>query len=161
MDHTEICELMRRSAFASELSDGDCEVLASIAMPRVLADDETLLKEGDQDNALHIVVAGRIAVCRRSGGDEWVTLQILSEGDMAGELGFIDGTRHCATLRSLGESRVVSLERERFESLIEQHPLVVYRVMRAIVRTVHVILRRMNSQYVEMSNYIGKSHGCC
>ncbi len=161
MEQSEICDLMRRSAFAAELSAGDCEVLANIASTRLLADEEILFKEGDEDNALHIVVDGKIAVSRRGDQGEWVTLQVLGEGDMAGELGFIDGTRHCASLRSIGPSRVVSLEREKFESLIEKHPLVVYRVMRAIVRTVHSILRRMNSQYVEMSSYIGKSHGCC
>ncbi len=161
MDHAEICELMRRSQFAPELSSGDCEVLATIANPRTLNDEEILFKEGDEDNALHIVVSGKIAVSRRGEAGEWITLQVLGEGDMAGELGFIDGTRHCATLRSIGPSRVVSLERESFESLIEKHPMVVYRVMRAIVRTVHSILRRMNAQFVEMTSYIGKSHGCC
>jgi CRP/FNR family transcriptional regulator, cyclic AMP receptor protein len=31
--------------------------------------------------------------------------------------------------------------------------------MRAIVRTVHSILLRMNLQYVELTNYITKQHG--
>jgi len=31
--------------------------------------------------------------------------------------------------------------------------------MRAILRTVHVILRRMNAQYIELSNYISRQHG--
>jgi len=34
-----------------------------------------------------------------------------------------------------------------------------YAVMRTILRTVHSILRRMNLQYVELSNYITKQHG--
>jgi CRP/FNR family cyclic AMP-dependent transcriptional regulator len=32
-------------------------------------------------------------------------------------------------------------------------------VMRTIVRTVHTTLKRMNMQYIEMTNYISKSHG--
>jgi CRP/FNR family cyclic AMP-dependent transcriptional regulator len=32
-------------------------------------------------------------------------------------------------------------------------------VMRAIMRTVHRILRSMNLQYVELTNYIAKQHG--
>ena len=38
-------------------------------------------------------------------------------------------------------------------------PLLVYRVMRAIVREVHSILRRMNIQFVELTNYVTKQHG--
>ena len=33
------------------------------------------------------------------------------------------------------------------------------KVMRAIVREEHRILRGMNTQYMEMSNYISKQHG--
>jgi hypothetical protein len=32
-------------------------------------------------------------------------------------------------------------------------------MMQTIVQAVHQILRRMNAQYVEMSNYITKQHG--
>jgi CRP/FNR family transcriptional regulator, cyclic AMP receptor protein len=35
----------------------------------------------------------------------------------------------------------------------------VYRVMRAIMRSVHAIVRRMNNQYVQMTNYITKQRG--
>jgi hypothetical protein len=35
----------------------------------------------------------------------------------------------------------------------------VYRVMRAIVRTVHEIQRRISMQSVELANYIYKQHG--
>ena len=41
----------------------------------------------------------------------------------------------------------------------EVYALLVYRVMRAIMREVHGILRRMNVQYVELTNYITKQHG--
>ncbi|NJN48029.1 MAG: cyclic nucleotide-binding domain-containing protein, partial [Candidatus Competibacteraceae bacterium] len=81
------------------------------------------------------------------------------EGDMAGELGFIDGLEHSAALRALGDCEVLSLEREKFESLLHTDPELVYKVMRTIVRAVHSIVRRMNAQYVEMTNYIFKQHG--
>jgi len=35
----------------------------------------------------------------------------------------------------------------------------VYEVMRNVVRKVHAILRRMNVQYVGMTNYMTKQHG--
>jgi CRP/FNR family cyclic AMP-dependent transcriptional regulator len=35
----------------------------------------------------------------------------------------------------------------------------VYRVMRAIIRVVHQIQRRLSMQQAELSNYIYKQHG--
>ena len=78
---------------------------------------------------------------------------------MAGELGFIDGIEHSASIRALTNSEVFSLARGDLEALLHEDPELVYKVMRGIIRTVHGILRRMNLQYVEMSNYITKQHG--
>lgn len=88
-----------------------------------------------------------------------VTLQVFKPGDIVGELGFLDGNCHCASIISVGESEVLSLERDALESLLDEHPRLVYSVMRGIIRSVHAILTRMNLQYAEMNNYISKQHG--
>ncbi len=60
---------------------------------------------------------------------------------------------------ALGSARVLGLEREKLESLLDTHPVIVYHVMRAIIRTVHQIQRRLSLQAVELQNYIYKQHG--
>jgi len=59
----------------------------------------------------------------------------------------------------MGETEIYSLQRQALESLVDKHPMLLYRVMRGIVRSVHRILRRMNFEYVELTNYITKQHG--
>ena len=51
------------------------------------------------------------------------------------------------------------LERQRLEALLSTEPLIVYRVMRAIVRAVHEIQRRISMHATELTNYIYKQHG--
>ncbi len=68
------------------------------------------------------------------------------------------GAHTPATLRSLGHTQVCSFKRERFESLLDEEPRMVYQVMRDIVRVTHDILRRMNAQYVELTKYVARSH---
>ena len=55
--------------------------------------------------------------------------------------------------------RVLVLEREKLESLIDSHPRILYRVMCAIVRTVHRVQTRLSMQASELTNYIVKQHG--
>ena len=88
-----------------------------------------------------------------------MTLFTLGPGDLVGELSFIDGTRHYASLVATSPTRVFGIEREKLESLLHAHPDLVYNVMRAIVRTVHQIQRRLSMQSVELANYIYKQHG--
>ncbi len=154
----EMCSLVRGSSICSELSDAECDILARVAKRRSLKGDEILIEEDQVDNCLYVVSTGALEVCRRAGGD-WVSLHVLKAGDIAGELGFIDGQPHSANLRAIGPTEVFILERTQFESLLDTNPKVMYGVMRTILRTVHSILRRMNLQYIELSNYITKQHG--
>ena len=79
--------------------------------------------------------------------------------ELAGELSFIDGAPHTVGLRALCDSRVFSLQRDAFEGLVDEHPAIVYKVMRAIVRSAHRTLSRMNYEFIELSNYLFKQHG--
>ncbi len=153
-------ELVRNSALAVELTGDQCGVLADLITVRDLADGETLINEGESDNHLHVVVSGALAVAKRSEPDgNRVILHELMKGELAGELAFMDGKPHYAALVATGPTRVFSLEREKLESLLETHPHIVYRVMRAIFRVVHGILHRMAFQTTELTNYIYKQHG--
>jgi len=105
------------------------------------------------------VTEGALAVTRDLGKGDFTTIHVLRTGDMAGEMGFVSGRPHSATLRSLGQTQVCSFQRDRFESLLEQEPHLVYQVMRNIVRATHDVLRRMNAEYVELTKYVTRSHG--
>lgn len=153
-------QLVRESAIATELDAKQSAVLADLLTVRDLADGEVLVDEGRSDDHVHVVVSGTLAVARQlPPGGQWINLNVLTRGDLAGELAFMDGKPHYAALRAVGPTRVLSLKRERLESLLGSEPLIVYRVMRAIFRVVHGILHRMALQASELSNYIYKQHG--
>ena len=118
-----------------------------------------LLEEGHTDDALYIVVSGRLEVFRTAAGAEHVTLQNLHDGDLAGILGFIDGVPHSAAIRADGKCELISLSRADLEDLLATDPKLVFEVMRALIRAIHRIVGRMNAQFVEMSNYISHQHG--
>lgn len=151
-------ELLRNSALAVELTGDQCEVLAGLVSLRTLEDGEVLVRQGASDNHLYAIVSGALAVARQVEADgQWINLHLLTKGDLAGELGFMDGRPHYAALRATGPTQVLSLQREKLEALLEREPVIVYRVMRAIFRVVHVILNRMAMQTSELTNYIYKT----
>ena len=159
MTDQSILDALRGSQLATELTDEQTRTLADNLAFRDLEPAEMLVREGTSDNHLYVVVSGALGVVKNAGTAEEVTFFTLIAGDLVGELSFIDGTRHYASLVALGRARVFGLEREKLESLLPAHPEIVYRVMRAIVRTVHQIQRRLSMQSVELTNYIYKQHG--
>lgn len=151
--------VVRRSALGEDLTEEDCQALAGSMTVRKLEDGEALFEEGESHDSLFLLACGRLTVNRGVAAGEELTLHVMTAGAIAGEMSFVDGTPHIATLRSAGESEVYVLARADFESLVESNPWLVYRVMRSIIRTVHATLLRMSQQFVELQNYVTKSHG--
>jgi CRP-like cAMP-binding protein len=150
---------IRESALGQDLNDAQCQALADSAAAICLDKGATLLEEGHSDDTLYVVSTGTLEVFKPTGGGDAITLQLLHKGDMAGILGFVDGVPHSADIRALTQCELIALDRKDLEGLIGEHPELAYQVMRAIVRVAHRILGRMNTQFVEMSNYISKQHG--
>jgi CRP-like cAMP-binding protein len=152
-------DLVIGSSLGSELSNEEAAVLAELMSLRAIEDGEFLIEEGATDDTLHVLLSGKLEVVKHTGAGETASLAILRPGALAGEMSFVDGAVHTVGLRALSDCRVLSLRRHEFEDIIEQHPQLVYKVMRAVTRSAHRIVHQMNHEFIELSNYIFKQHG--
>jgi CRP/FNR family transcriptional regulator, cyclic AMP receptor protein len=158
-----ILQALRNSALTEELRDSEIDALARIITLRDFKAGETLVQPNENTgmkDTLLILGDGEVEANAVIGGEK-MTLHLLKPGDLAGIIGFVGGsaTQVSATVVAKTDSKVLLLDRVRFESLLNTQPAIVYYVMRGIVRHVHGIVRRMNMQSVEMSNYIYKQGG--
>jgi CRP-like cAMP-binding protein len=83
----------------------------------------------------------------------------MHKGECAGTRAFVDRTPRKATLRASGEALVYTMTPAAFESLLDKHPHIVYKVMRALFRITHSNLLRMRDESQELVNYVSKIHG--
>ena len=148
---------IKESKIGAELTDEQCAVLSELVEVGEYADGHVVVAEGAKDDRLRVVLAGALAVARKSGDKEWMRLNVLTAGDLAGELAFLDSKPRYAALVALGPTRLFSLQRKKLESLLERDPLIVYRVMRAIARFAHEVQSRASSQMAELTAYVFKS----
>ena len=156
-----VMDTLRISTITEELSDAEVEILAGLFEVQDYKASQVIVKPGDElpDN-LYILAHGDIEVKIESSGEDSI-IHVLKPGDLAGIITFVGGAASdiSATLSAIGNTKVLKLERARFETLINTHPMLVYRVMRGVVRNVHGIVRRVNSQSAELSNYIYRTRG--
>lgn len=158
MSQTIDCEILQNSPLGGEMNEDECRVLADLMSVRVLGDDEVLVTEGDRDSALYLLAAGRLAVNSMLDGKE-VNVYQLKSGEVAGTSAFVDREPRHATLKSVGASTVYTLESADFETLVDSHPQIVYKVMRGLFRITHINLMRMNLETHQLANYITKTGG--
>jgi CRP/FNR family transcriptional regulator, cyclic AMP receptor protein len=159
MTEAAIVEGLGKSKLALEMTAAQCSVLARSMTMRDLVAGDVLVREGDTDDHLYVVVNGTLGVLKAAGTEQELMLSSLRPGDVAGELSFLDGATRFASLVAMSDTRVLSLSRGDLEALLDSDPHLVYRVMRAIVRVVHDIQRRLSMQTAELTNYLYKTHG--
>ena len=152
-------DAVRTSPLAKELTPEQTTVLTGLLSLESFHPKQVLAREGTTDNHLYVVVEGSLGVVKHADTPDETLIATLNAGDFAHELGFLDGAQRYASLVAATEARVLVLEREKLESLIDTHPQVLYRVMCAIVRTVHRVQTRLSMQASELTNYIVKQHG--
>ena len=152
-------QAIRESPLGLDLDDAQCEKLAGICSLLGLDKGQALIDQGKCDDTLFVVTRGTLEVVKPVNAGETLALGQLHDGDMAGIMGFVDGIKHSATIEAHTQCELIALVRSDLESLLHSDPELVYQVMRAVVRSAHSILGHMNSQFVEMSNYISHQHG--
>ena len=154
-------DTLRTSTITEDLTDSELKIIAELFEVRSYKSHEIIVKPGDnQPDNLYILAQGGIEV-KIQGSEGEVAIYVLKPGDLAGIITFVGGapSQHSATLIAKGDAKVLSLPRIKFETLIDSHPMIEYKVMRGIVRYVHSIVRNMNSKSAELSNYIYRSSG--
>lgn len=156
-----VTDTLRTSTITEELNDAEVEIISGLFEVREYKAGESIIRPGlDQPDDLYILAHGEIQVKIQSSEGE-AAIHVLKPGDLAGIITFAGGTSAhiSATLVAVGPTKLLSMPRAKFETLVNTHPMIMYKVMRGVVRDVHGIVRRMNAQSAELSNYIYRIHG--
>jgi CRP/FNR family cyclic AMP-dependent transcriptional regulator len=152
-------EVLHNSPLGHELGEDECRTLLQVMHVHRLKDGEVFIEQGAKDNALHLLASGQLMVTKTAAGGDSIKLHTMKPGELAGAMGFVDGIARSVALHAVGDAVVYSLERDAFEPLVEQHPRLVYHIMRAVTRTAHTALLGVNHQVEELTNYIIRQHG--
>jgi len=158
MNQTVQADLVRASALGDELDKSEAQTLAALMASRTVNDGEMLVREGGPERTLFVLVTGQLAVSNVRDGKEQVAY-LMNKGECAGARSFVDAMPRRTTLRAFGPATVYTLEPDRFESLIDSHPRIVYKVMRAMFRITHANLLRVNQETQQLTDYVTKTHG--
>ena len=138
----------------AELTDEQLRTLCDIIEVKMLSKGETLISEGEYDDHLYAIAAGEMEVFLRSDGGREVSVQRLRQGSLTGELAFLEGLKRTATVQAKEDVCVVFLHRDRLEGLLSVDPLLVYRVMRAVVRSAHRKVGNLDTAYTDLTRYV-------
>ncbi|AKQ67612.1 hypothetical protein A176_004524 [Myxococcus hansupus] len=89
---------------------------------RALQAREKVLVEGEHSPGLFLVLAGELVVQKEDPAGGVVTLGMLREGEVAGEISLLTGLRATATVLAARKTAAAFLERAAFQELVTAFP---------------------------------------
>jgi CRP/FNR family transcriptional regulator, cyclic AMP receptor protein len=108
------------------------EELAMILRRRELPVGEILWREGDDAEAMLLIVDGRVSVSLRLPGDRALEVTTVGPGEVLGEVPLLDGGRHSATARVIEPVTLLSLSRADFAALVSGRHATAFALKRRI-----------------------------
>ena len=131
----------------AERSEQDWATLIA-AMKRVrFSAGEEVIKAGDVDRSLCLLVSGRLEVL--AGASEDGALKAVDAPTVVGEIAFLDGRPRSVTLRAVTDGELLRLPFEDFEALATQEPLLARAMLFDLGRILAARLRLATDFIVE------------
>jgi len=119
------------------LSDEEMEELAKRTPDTFLEQGDVLYSPQDGTERLFILKKGRVQLYEVDRGGEEITLSVVEDGNVFGEMALTGQSLEGVYVRALVPSTVVSLRREDLADLIMKKPEVGLRLVRELAEKLH------------------------
>ncbi len=157
-----IIHALHQSTLVAEFRESEIGILLPLLTTRHYKKGEYIARPGscELEDALLILVGGKVEVVARVE-DEPMVMHLKDPGDIARVISFVGGNmmKIDATIEVTEDCAVLLLEREKLETLLSTHPVIVYNVMRGLVRFAHSLARHKSAETEELSNYFYRING--
>jgi len=105
------------------LSDAERAHLAELAVHRLYAPGEVIVRQGEETSQLYIIEQGEVAVTlQHPGAPAPVEVARLGAGKFFGEMALVTGDRRQATVRAATACQLLEVGREAVQRIMDQAP---------------------------------------
>jgi CRP/FNR family cyclic AMP-dependent transcriptional regulator len=98
---------------------------------RVYQDGEAIVRQGEVGDCMYVIQEGKVEVLMEQDGND-VLLMTLEEGDFFGETAIFEHEVRSATVRALGEVRVLTVDERTFLRRIHKDPSLAVRIVQTM-----------------------------
>ena len=142
METPEVSKALKHNFLFAPLSDEQVDALARQVWIERIPARSVIVREGEEADALYVVVAGSVNVTKGDGQ----FLAYLGPGGFFGEMALFDRERRSATVRAIGEARVLTVDKRTFLRRIHEDPSLAFRIVKGMSQRI----RKLDDQVARL-----------
>jgi CRP/FNR family cyclic AMP-dependent transcriptional regulator len=113
-------------------------------------DGQIIIKQGTSGDCLYVIQEGRVEVIAESEGRE-IKLAELGRSEFFGEMGLFEKDVRSSTVRSLGEARILTIDKKNFYQTIQKDPSLAFRLLETISHRLRLANQRIAALEKQLS----------
>lgn len=125
------------------LGDAELRALLDLATLRSLPRNTILVAEGDETDAIHLILAGRVKIFLSDAAGKEVVINIQGPGEYYGEMSLEPGGRS-ASVMTLEPCRIAAVKMADFRAFLLRHPEFQHVLVRKLIRRVRALTRHVH-----------------
>ncbi len=127
----------------SDFTDEEKNKFLSICSREEVKDNEIILEEGQVTRSLFIIHEGEVAINLDTGGIKYEVVR-LGNGDFFGEMSFLDGKLHSASVSATRPTSFYIIRKISFDKFAKENPEISKKFYENIIKTLLTRLRHSN-----------------
>ena len=121
-------------------------------------DGDTIFDENSIGKEMYIILTGNAKVIKKKDGAE-TTLATLEEGDFFGEMSLFDNSPRSATVKALGDVKLLEINQKNFLKKISRDPSLAFRMLEKMSQRIRNSDEIILNYIVEIKDLIGDHQG--
>ncbi|MBT3877936.1 MAG: cyclic nucleotide-binding domain-containing protein [Candidatus Scalindua sp.] len=116
-------------------------------------DGDTIFEENSIGKEMYIILSGNTEIIKKRGGVE-TTLATLEEGDFFGEMSLFDNSPRSATVKALGDVKLLEINQKNFLKKISRDPSLAFRMFEKMSLRIRTSDEKILNYIVEIKGLI-------
>jgi len=115
------------------------------ALGKIYTDGEVIIEQGREGKCFYVVQSGRVEVVQASEQGER-RLAILETGGSFGEMAIFEKEVRSATIRAVGEARVLRVDQKTLYRRIQEDPLLAVSLLKSMSKRIRDLSEQLAGQ---------------
>jgi len=115
------------------------------ALGKTFKDGEVIVRQGDEGHCMFVIQSGKVEVLHDRDG-KTVQLAIRGEGDFFGEMAIFEREKRMATVRAMGDVRVLTVDKKNLLRRVQEDPSLAFRVVETMSHRIRELSEKVTRQ---------------
>jgi CRP-like cAMP-binding protein len=99
------------------------------SLGKTFQDGEIIIKQGEKGDCMYVIQEGQAEIIREKDGKE-IRIGVVDVDAFIGEMAIFESEERSATVKAIGEVRVLTIDKKNFMKRVHEDPSIAYRLVK-------------------------------